>query len=265
MALPRERAGNRRLVVMDRKAAVQLRQWAADYAVAVWGQAAAFASTARPGVLAEGDSTKPLLVLIPGVYESWRFMLPLARKLNLRGYRVLPVPGLGDNRRPVTRGAALVSAELERIAARAGAELRSEHVVLVGHSKGGLIGKQVLLDQEERRASATAEQRSSSLEVLGLVAVATPFRGSRYAALARSRTLREFSPDSETVLRLAAREEVNHRIVSVLPSFDPHIPGARDLPGSVERILLGTGHFRVLSSAEGLEAVVAGIESLQAR
>lgn len=246
---------------MDRDTGRRLQQWAADYAVGVWGQTLAWTSRSQPGVHAQGDPAKPLLVLIPGVYESWRFMLPLARKLNLRGYRVLPLPGLGDNRLPVAQGARLLAAELERLAVRAAAEAHTERVVLVAHSKGGLIGKQVLLDLLARGDHQDLARRP--VEVLGLVAVATPFQGSRYAARAMGRTLREFRPDSETIRQLSNRAEANARIVSILPSFDPHIPGDRTLPGAVERQLLGSGHFRVLASREGVEAVLAGIESLQ--
>ena len=249
----------RRLVRMDRSLGRRWGQRAADYAAAVRGQTLAWVSREQPGVLAAGDPEKPLLVLIPGVYDSWRFMLPLARKLNRHGYRVLPLPGLGDNRRPVMHGARLLSAELERIAAQAGSG--TERVVLVAHSKGGLIGKQVLLDFAAGQTEPDAA--GGRLAVLGMVAVATPFQGSRYAARAVGRTLREFRPDSETIRALAAQAEVNSRIVSVLPSFDPHIPGDRTLPGAAEFRLHGSGHFRILASQEGLAAVLAGVESLQ--
>lgn len=238
--------------------AAKLRWWAADYAVAVRGQLGTVSSRMQPDSLADGDPNGPLVVLIPGVYESWRFMLPLARKLSARGYRVAFLPTLGSNRRPVPEGAVLLEAELGRLPGTR-ADSAAEQVVLLGHSKGGLIGKQVLLN----RLARPLEERS--VEVLGLVAVATPFSGSRYAARARGKVLREFGPGSETIRRLSEQLAVNAKIVSILPGFDPHIPGDRTLPGAVEYRLRGTGHFRVLASAEGLEAIISGIESLRTR
>ena len=131
-------------------------------------------------------------------------------------------------------------------------------MVLVAHSKGGLIGKQVLL---ERTMAQTDD--GLALKLLGLVAVATPFNGSRYASWASSRTLREFRPGSAIVRALAAEEQVNARIVSILPRFDPHIPGDRSLPGASERLLQSTGHFRAMTSTEGVQAIISGIESLR--
>lgn len=262
-----------KLVFMDNRRAAKLLQWAIDYGFAANGQIAALTSRvsrARPGAHALGEQGKPLIVLIPGIYESWRFMLPVARELHRQGYPVLLVPELGDNRRPVGHGAEVLAKVLAALADRAVAESRIVQVVLVAHSKGGLIGKQVLLDRFDGLdgldgSDQSADPHAEAVEVLGLVAVATPFRGSRYAARARGQALREFSPESETIRQLSAREEVNPRIVSVLPSFDPHIPGDRTLPGASERILTGAGHFRVLRSREGIEAIVSGINSLHER
>lgn len=252
---------------MSRRPATErskLRWWLEDYSVAAWGQLRAWASQASPRDFSTGDLELPLIVLIPGVYERWRYLVPLARTLQRHGYRITVLPGLGNNRRPVPEGTEVVKAELARLAATANQESRTETVILLGHSKGGLIGKNVLLEQTlSQQRAGLGKADSPGLELLGLVAVATPFNGSRYANWARGRTLREFMPESATISRLAAQQEVNSRIVSILPKFDPHIPGDRRLAGASESMLQGTGHFRVLASAEGLAAIIAGIDSLQ--
>ena len=66
-----------------------------------------------------------------------------------------------------------------------------------------------------------------------MVAIATPFGGSRYASLLLGRTLRAFRPNDATLLQLAAARDPNARIVSVYPAFDPHIPGGSELDGAV--------------------------------
>src|SRR3546814_13720882 len=71
-------------------------------------------------------------------------------------------------------------------------------VILVAHSKGGLIGKQVMVGPGGTR-------------VRGMVAVATPFGGSRYARMMLAPSLRSFSPRDRTILSLARQEHVNAR------------------------------------------------------
>ncbi|MFT2526131.1 esterase/lipase family protein, partial [Escherichia coli] len=78
-----------------------------------------------------------------------------------RGHPVHVVAGLGSNRRPIAESARQVADLL------VGRDLSD--VVLVAHSKGGLIGKHLL-------AFAPAGSR-----VRAMVAVATPFGGSRYS------------------------------------------------------------------------------------
>ncbi|WP_394940209.1 esterase/lipase family protein [Psychromicrobium sp. YIM B11713] len=229
-----------------------------DYLSAGWWQLRAGLHRVTLESLLPGADSGPLIVLLPGVYEPWRFMLPLARALQSRGYRVVPVPGLGHNRRPVAEAAQVVESVLDELAECAAAEGGRARVVFLAHSKGGLIGKQLLVQQ------VRTPQRRPHLRLLGMVAIATPFAGSRYASRFLGRTLNEFGLKHQTILELQAHAEVNSRIVSVLPRFDPHIPGDRSLAGAREILLKASGHFKVLAEQETLEAIVEGIEGLTA-
>ncbi|MGL1316129.1 esterase/lipase family protein, partial [Vibrio parahaemolyticus] len=80
----------------------------------------------RPDDLTTG--TKRPLVLLPGIYETWRFLQPLADALYARGHPVHVVAGLGSNRRPIAESARQVADLL------VGRDLSD--VVLVAHSKG---------------------------------------------------------------------------------------------------------------------------------
>ena len=209
------------------------RWWIADYAYAARWQAAAFLTRADADGFRGGDAA-PILI-IPGVYESWRFMLPIIRDLHGRGHPVLVVDPLGTNRVPVAEGARLV----DRVLADRGAR----DVVIVAHSKGGLIGKHVMTFGEQAG------------RVRAMVAIAAPFGGSRYARFLLSRTLRSFSPRDETVLRLAGAPAANARIVSVFPRFDPHIPEGSELVGARNVRVETGGHFRILAHPRTLEEV----------
>jgi hypothetical protein len=143
---------------------------------------------------------------------------------------VFVVPELGTNLGVLSEGAATVEGVLE---AR---DLRN--VVIVAHSKGGLIGKLVMVGE------------GSTPRVERMVAICTPFAGSRYAQYLPIRALRDFSPSDPAGLSLRADESVNSRIVSVFGPFDPHIPEGSTLPGATNRLVAKGGHFRGLSDPE---------------
>lgn len=187
----------------------------------------AFFSRADPRGFAEGDGSQAPVLIIPGVYEPWRFMLPLIRDLHGRGHPVHVVDPLRDNRVPVATGARLVDEYLD---ARG-----LEDVVIVAHSKGGLIGKHVM------------SFGASAPRVRAMVAVSTPFGGSRYARFLLGSTLRSFSPRDATLSLLARSLDVNSRIVSVFPRFDPHIPEGSELAGARNVRVETGGHFRILA------------------
>lgn len=188
-------------------------------------------------------------ILIPGVVERWPFMEPLGKRLVAAGHAVHFVPELGRHLLPVGESAALVGAALDRVA------LAHPHaqVLLVGHSKGGLTGKRLLVD----RAGQPGLPQPA-----GLVALATPFAGSSRARLMRNAAIREFDPTDERLLALAAERSADLRIRAVLPAIDPHIPGNRIPEGVTGVRLRANGHFRPLATREAALAVLAAIDEL---
>jgi pimeloyl-ACP methyl ester carboxylesterase len=223
---------------MLRTAARDLRWWARDYAYALRGQWRAL--TGRDGAdrLSEGEGTP--IVLLPGIYETWRFLEPLARALHERGHPVHVVDELGDNRRPIAEQASRVAALL---LARG-----LDDVVLVAHSKGGLIGKHVMAFHPV------------GFRVRAMVAVATPFGGSRYSRLMPTPSLRAFASGDATMRALAAAADANARIVSIYGAFDPHIPEGSELAGARNVRLAEGGHFRVLADPRVIAEVVRASE-----
>ncbi|MBO3095907.1 esterase/lipase family protein [Cellulomonas dongxiuzhuiae] len=222
-----------RVVGAARRRMQQGAAWARDY---VWIVAAQARATLRPppaDALVSGDRTP--VVLLPGIYETWPVMHALARALHAAGHPVHVVPALGLNRLGLEESARLVAARL--------AELGPDPVVLVAHSKGGLIGKLVLADPVV------------GPHVAGLVAVNTPFAGSVYARWFPARPVRALSPLDPHVLALAHDVATHARIWSVYARFDPHVPGGSELPGAVNVRLPLDGHFRPLDDPR-LHAVV---------
>ncbi|MEV7630869.1 alpha/beta hydrolase [Microbacterium sp. NPDC089318] len=198
--------------------------WAKDYAYAGIWQVRAFGSRSRAETYRRGAGA-PIIVL-PGIYETWRFMQPLIEHAHRDGHPVHVIEPLERNLRPVAEMAEGVSAYL--------AEHDLHDVVLLAHSKGGLAGKLVMLGPEAAR-------------VRGMLAVATPFGGSRYARIMLTRSLRALAPRHPSIAALSAQRQANGRIVSVFARFDPHIPEGSRLPGAKNVELDTGGHFRVLA------------------
>ncbi|WP_179950982.1 esterase/lipase family protein [Xylanimonas oleitrophica] len=219
--------------------ASRLRAWAADYLWALDRQARALRRR-RP--LPSGPGGRAPVVLLPGVYETWEFLRPVATALAAAGHPVHPVRALRHNRRPVAEAAEVAAGYLED------ADLHG--AVLVAHSKGGLVGKHVMLS-------------AAGTRVAGMVTVATPFAGSRWARYMVGRGLRSFSPDDPGLLALAAQDEVNPRITAVYPRFDPHIPQTVHLPGGRNVEVALDGHFRPLGQPALVRLVVAEVDRIE--
>jgi hypothetical protein len=255
--------------------------WALDYAYAAQRQLAIVIAPwtlgrPRPAPRAwrKGSDDLAEIILLPGVYEHWTFLRPLGDALNAAGHRINVVHGLGMNRRDIAETADRLGRALAKKPPNGAGR------VLVAHSKGGLIGKHLLVssgaaaaaameataggDPADAAAAATASADASGppLGVLGLVAVCTPFHGSPLARLFFVPSIRAFLPDDETIVMLGRDGSVNGRIVSVFGRFDPHIPDGSVLDGATNVLVPASGHFRVLGSPKTHSAVLDGIRML---
>jgi hypothetical protein len=253
--------------------------WAADYAYAGLRQLSILSfpwaigrHRPSPDSWRQGDPALPEVYLLPGVYEHWTFLRPLGDALAAAGHRVQVVHGLGMNRRSI----ADTANRLEELLAKAPAPDAGR--VLVAHSKGGLIGKHVLVTSgaavEAAAAAASGEDPTDAaarasppssvrpLGLLGLVAVATPFGGARRARIFVDPSIRAFLPDDETIVMLGRETSINGRIVSVFGPYDPHIPEGSALDGATNIEVAAPGHFRVLDSPATRRAVLDGIALL---
>lgn len=209
--------------------------WLLDYRYAALAQLRGALAREDPDDFATGEAA-PVLI-IPGIYESWHFMRPLIRVLHEAGHPVHVVTPLHTNRRPVVPSAEIVAEYLR--------ERELQDLVIVAHSKGGLIGKYLMtqLDPEQ--------------SVARLIAISTPFSGSRYARYMLVPSLRAFAGTNPQLAALGADARLNDRVVSVFGRFDPHIPEGSVLPGA-ENVLINTGgHFRILSHPETHRRVLA--------
>lgn len=212
--------------------------WALDYRYALVHQVEAVLDRTDPARYRD-DGTRRPIVILPGIWETWHFLKPLADHLHAAGHPVHVLAGLGWNGGTVEASAGIAAAYLR--------EHDLTDVVIVAHSKGGLIGKFLML-------FADADRR-----IRRMVAIATPFSGSVYARYVPLRSIRAFSPADATTLLLGSNPDVNARITSIYGIFDPHIPGGSALVGATNVVLPVAGHFRILGDPALLTALDAAL------
>lgn len=213
-----------------------------DYVAGAWW---AFSSPLilRPPSRWSGGSGSPVL-LLPGVYEPWPFLLTLGNRLNAAGHPVHVVREIRNNVGEIPQVAAIAQRYLD--------EHALQNVAIVAHSKGGLVAKHMMaIDDAEHRIDR-------------LVAVATPFGGSRMAKFMAVRSLRAFRPANRTIALLTANRALNARITSIYGEFDAHIPGGCRLEGAVNIQLPIVGHFRLLADDRVIQAVMDAVDREQA-
>ena len=120
--------------------------------------------------------------------------------------------------------------------------------LLVAHSKGGLVGKHILVVDDAAAGGDRVDR---------LIAIATPFAGARLARFVPSRTIQALGPTAEAIELLRANREADERITSIFGDYDPHIPEGSLLPGATNVEVPVVGHFRLLRDRRVIAAVVA--------
>ena len=208
-----------------------------DYAYVGGSRLGHLAHSIAPDALLTGTGTPVLL--IPGVYEPWRYLLTIGTRLNALGHPVHVLPGLGYNVGPIAETAATAQRYL--------VEHDLWHVTIVGHSKGGIVGKHMM----------TTDDLDHRIE--RMVAITSPFSGSSRAKCIPVRTIRPFLPGDALLSTLAANLEINSRITSIYSESDQVIPNGSALEGATNIELPVVGHFRLLSDPRVVDAVVEAI------
>ena len=188
---------------------------------------------------------KPPVVLLPGITNRWSSMKRFADHVAHAGYPVYVIDELGNNTQLVPDAASIVHEFI--------AKKDLHDVLLLAHSKGGLVGKYYLMREN-------ADKR-----VRGLVSVASPYGGSRPARMFPQKGFREMRENSPILRELSTDTVVNGRIISIYPSYDTHIliDGSSRLEGARENIEIQTGgHNSLLSNKAVIRKTLAALDEL---
>jgi triacylglycerol lipase len=215
--------------------------WLLDYLyVARWTLMALVGRGTADRLLHPAGRPRSPVLLIPGVFESWRFLQPVAQHLYRQGHPVHVLDKLGFNTGAIPDMAVIVADYLDRN------DLAD--VTIVAHSKGGLIAKHALSDP------------ATLARVRHVIAVNTPFSGSSYASWFLLPSVRMFAPNGPVIRALSVEIAVNQRISSLYSVFDPHIPETSCLEGAENVVLPTIGHFRPLGVPSTLQLITAILE-----
>lgn len=214
---------------------------------------------------------KVAVILIPGILGKWGFLKHLGDKISLEGHPVYVVPKLGYNLMSVPRSAMVVCSLITKILkdskkahshkhlAKNAMRIRQlieqhdiKNVILVAYSKGGLIGKYLMLhcNNDDR--------------IKGMVAIATPFSGTSLVKLIPLDPFQELDNDSRIIHDLQRETAVNRKIISIYPKYDNEVMSDKGsfLEGAENFQMNVSGHHKVLYDKEVEKKVLECIEEL---
>lgn len=223
---------------------MRLLDWIVDYAHLLKGSASMYRHRHPPrhylGYIVPGQAP---IILIPGVRGRWAFLKPLGDYLSLLGHPVYIVPELGNNLADIPTTAAKVRAVIN--------EAGLKDVILVGHSKGGLVGKYLL------------QFHNQDNRIKGLVSLGTPYSGTSLVKLFPHPAYREMLPNSEIIRKLQGYREVNRSIISIAPVFDNHVwsEAGSFLEGAWDNIKVPVyGHHKLVFDKNVWEKIAESID-----
>ena len=219
--------------------------WIVDYAYLIKGYSIMYKHRQPPKhYLGKNIPHKPPIILLPGITLQWSFLKPIGDILSHAGHPVYVAPELKYNLLDIPGSAQIVQKIIK--------DNHLQHVIIIGHSKGGLVGKYLLVNHN---------QHSS---IKAVIAIATPFEGSSLAKFVRHNAFAEISTESDIIKDLTAKSHVNDKIVSIIPSFDNHVWSARGsfLDGAQNINVSVRGHHKIIFSKEVLEKIMETVNKL---
>lgn len=221
----------------------KIASWLIDYMYMIWGALGTLVYRKPPKhYLRHILPGKVPVIIIPGVLGTWSFMKKLADTISLLGHPVHIVPSLGYNLYAIPHSSSLVNNVIEKE--------NLKNVILVAHSKGGLIGKHMLIHHNETGA------------ILGMISIATPYSGSAMAKILPIEPIKELHNDSIIIKDLATHTNVNDKIISICPEYDNHVwaEEGSHLGGAHNIDVPVHGHHKIVFD-KGVEKIV--LESIE--
>jgi triacylglycerol lipase len=222
----------------------KIKVWLIDSVYAVYGFILMYLFWNPPRIyIKNSNSGKCPIIILPGYLVKWGFMKKIADEISSLGHPVYVIKELGNNIKDVAISAKIVSDFISKN--------KLKDVVIIGRSKGGLIGKYNLVHFNKEN------------NVKGLIAIATPFHGSKLANFYKFIKSNEFSPDHPTIRELTMHPGVNKKIITINPSSDNIVLSEKstELDGALENIEVKVaGHHRIVFDKVTIKEIKSSIK-----
>ncbi len=186
------------------------------------------------------------IILIQGIHARWVYLKKIGDALSEAGYSVYTVSELGKNMDKISLNAKRVEKFIK--------VNKLNNVIIVAHSKGGLIAKHILVD-------VGLEDR-----IVKVITIGTPFHGTLISKDIPNSAYREFATGSDTIRYLDSNSEVNHKIISILPEWDNLVQPVESikLEGAQNITLPIKGHHKIMYSVRLIDLVKKTVEDISA-
>lgn len=187
---------------------------------------------------------KDPIVLIPGLMQKWNIFRDIATLLVKDGHPVFIVKNINRNLIPIKYAAEQVKKVID------GNTLKN--VIIIGHSKGGLIGKYLLC------------YLNTDNKVKKLITIATPFKGSLHAKNFSLAIYDELIPGAKILTELGAHSEINNSITNIYSKLDGLIiPSESCVLEHAKNIQLRcAGHHRLMFQQETCQLIRNEVQQL---
>lgn len=165
------------------------------------------------------------ILMIVGFNENWNFLNTIAESLNIKGYRI---------HFPTFKTHATIE-ECTSLIIKYIEDFQLNDLVIVTHSKGGLIARNLLLSSDDK--------------IRNIIEIAAPNNGTIFGNLI-FHNLRELKPKSRQLQILDNFK--TSKIINIYPKFDNHvIPNSSLFLEGAKNVGIDiVGHTRILESKE---------------
>jgi triacylglycerol esterase/lipase EstA (alpha/beta hydrolase family) len=201
----------------------------------------------QPQIPEAQDSSHPPVILLHGLFQNRSCLFWLQHRLKAAGYQQV----ISINT-PPWRDIESLSEELAKKVDELRIHSKSEKVILVGHSMGGLIARNYV------------QSRGGSNHVTAMVTLGSPHHGSKLAPFALSTMGKSLLPGSEFLVKFnkvpwpettAATSIYTRYDNIVLPAESAKMVGARHIE------LDGMGHTSLLFHPRSLQTVIEALSN----
>lgn len=225
---------------------LRIKDWIVDLLYAAYGATKMYIYRKPPKHYLDYviDGKNPVII-IPGYLARWAVMKSISDDVSKLGHPVYVLPHLGNNMKDIPSSAKIVYDLIS--------EKNLKNVIIVGHSKGGLIGKYLMVHFDKDQ------------KVVGMITIGTPHMGSNLASYFKFIKSNEFHPTHQIIKELTGYPEVNKRIITISASFDNFVwhENKTILNGALDNLHVAVaGHNRLIFDNEVKEKVIASIEKL---